>query len=76
MKTVLLERLNIVGSIGTVARWLSECSRPIAVRIREGPVNGMKFVMQQWIVDCDLFSSIVGDLNLLLRDNLRRRDGV
>ena len=36
----------------------------------------MKFVMVEWIVNFDLFSSVVGDDNLLLLDNLRRRDGV
>lgn len=73
---VLLEHLNIVGSIGILTRRLPECSRPTAVRIREGWVDGMKFVMIQWIVDLDLFPIFTGDGNLRLRDNLIRRDGV
>lgn len=73
---VLLEHRDIVGSIGILAIRLSECSGPTAVRIREGLINGMKFVMFEWIVDFDLFSTFVGDGNLRVRDNLRRRDGV
>lgn len=73
---VLLEHRDIVGSIGILARWLPECSRPTAVRIRERWVNGMKFVLVQWIVDCDFVPIFAGDGNLLLRDNLFWRDGV
>ena len=36
----------------------------------------MKFVMVQWIVDFDSPSIFVGDGNLLLLDNLSRREGV
>ena len=35
----------------------------------------MKFVMVQWIVDFNSLSVFVGDGNLLLLDNLRRREG-
>ena len=73
---VLLEFDKIGCSIGISARWMSECSLPIAVRIREGTVNRMEFVIKQRIGDFDLFSKVVGDGNKLLRDNLRRRDDV
>ena len=36
----------------------------------------MKTVMVQWIVDCDSLPIWTGNGNLLLRDNLIRRDGV
>lgn len=73
---VLLEHRDIVGSTGILARRLPEGRLPTAVRIREGCVNGMKTVMVQWIVDCDFVPIFTGDGNLLLRDNLIRRDGV
>lgn len=73
---VLLEHVDIVGSIGILARRLPECSLPTAVRIREGRVNGMKCVMVHWIVDLDLIPIFVGDGNLRLCDNLVRRDGI
>ena len=76
MKNVLPEHVDIVGSIGICTRRLPECSRPTAVRIREGRVNGMKCVMVDWIVDLDLIPIFVSDGNLGLRDNLIWRDGI
>jgi hypothetical protein len=73
---VRLEVRNVIGDVGISAVRLPERSRPAAVRIREGWVNRMKFVVVQWIVDISTCAVVYGDCNFLKRNNLVRRDGV
>ena len=56
----LLKHHDIVGSIGIFTHGKPECSLPAAVRIFEGWVDRMEFVMVQWIINLELFPVFPG----------------